>query len=1508
MKKKIIAVLLSACMLVSACPTGAFAMSDEETNTYTATGDVMQGGAPVVDETPAPEETAAPEETPTPAPEETPTPAPAETPAPVEVKAQATPAAGAEEAAPAKQSAETGVAMTMLLPDDEKPTVDTYRFFNGGTELTEWQQTVAKGEELLEPTAPTKENARFVGWYVGETPLNFGTVASVSGTEVTVKAKFEAYSYVYFLDEDGDTVVYHTAAGTAGETVGEDVLNAATAKVELTMSKDKGVVGWSTTQGSDTPETITFAAGVKYVYPVVRNGFWVTFDTNGGDYVAPRFLMEALDLNTVKPTRSGYKFDGWYGADGNPVTTVSETATVTAHWKANSETKYTVIHWLENADDNEYSSKDIEKKTGATNSRTNAKAKSYSGFTAQTIEQKTIAGDGSTIVNVYYKRNVYDVKFYSYSGWGWDSSPQEYTSLRITAKYGANIRDKWPTYKGSSTWSTRDGGNTYQVNIDTMPLNGAKFYGPKTSESSETAYYYVEVLPGESGTTTYNGVQYKLHHSDTSSGSGLTISDEDKYPITGFKFETFSASRNWSGGYNYNNAKFYYSRNSYNIKFINGGDPEKTESRKYQQDISNVNYTPEKPAGVPANFTFTGWYDNELCEGTAYDFNGKTMPAQNITLYAKWQAPVIEATVYLTASADGESKTIEIPYGTKLSDSEKFKALLENFTEEQPSAWIDSNGALFNVDTELYSSVTISPFFPSAKDGFTVTYVEGENENVATDNQKYVSGSSARVLPPENSENFRAWETEDNKLIYPGDKIIVTKNTTLTAVYTNKPQTETITYHYNFGDSTRTFEDRGYPKNTNATVRSRDYVGFTEPTGYKFLGWATAPNGNVEYQPNTKVFVDATGDNNLYAVWQVKTYTVKWVDDDGTTLIYQKDYEYGAMPQFEGVEPTKAADAQYTYTFKGWNKDYTEVKGNQTYVAVYDKAVNKYTVTWKNEDGSVLDTEEYEYNAVPNYKNGTPTKASTEDTVYTFDGWNPEIVPVTESTEYTATYKDSARKYTVKWLDEDGSLLREDTVEYGTMPNYGANPTKAADAQYTYTFKGWTPEVETVTGDATYKATYTKEANSYTLTYDLDGGEWENDTTYTYPKKYNEEVEVKADPTKEGYTFVGWMSAEVKVENGKFTMPAKNVTLKAKWEANIYTVTYELNGGEWTEATNEFPYEYKATVEVIKTVPTREGYKFSGWRSEEVTIENDAFTMPAKDVVLKAVWEANPTPTPIPSEEPTPTPAPTEEPTPTPAPTEEPTPTPAPTEEPTPTPAPTEEPTPTPAPTEEPTPTPAPTEEPTPTPAPNPNPNPNPATPTPAPVTPVVPATVATPTPTPTATPSATPSDNGGKGDGNNDGEIGETINDNETPLANGEDIADNATPLAGLGTGAWALINLILTIVTTLLSILLLIGYIGKKKKALEDEDGNVVLDENGKEVMEYEKNKKGLWRLISIIPALIAIIVFIFTEDMTLPMIFVDKWTILHAVIALVQVVVMVLCKKKKDENDEDENAANA
>ena len=1321
MKKKIIAVLLSACMLVSACPTGAFAMSDEETNTYTATGDVMQGGAPVVDETPVPEETAAPEETPTPTPEETPTPAPAETPAPVEVKAQATPTAGAEETAPAKQSEEAGISTAMLLPDDDKkPAVDTYCFYDAdGTELTEWQQTVAEDEVLLEPTAPTKENARFVGWYDESDNLfeGFGKITSVTGgATVKLTAKFEDVRYVYFMNKDGSSVCY-TAEGEAETAVSSSDLKAAENTVNLMLDAESHVVGWST-EPNGKATTVTFAKDeiVTKVYPVIESGFWVKFDTNGGSHVQSVFCEPGIKLELSQgPTRSGYTFDGWYIGE-EKVESVSASATVTAHWTASNNTKYTVIHWLENADDDGYSLKETETQNGKTGSETKAAAKEYDGFTApQTIKQETIAGDDSTIVNVYYKRNVYEVKFMKFTcnkeehthsifcrlrcdkeaHQHSENCYTEITGLTIRAKHGANISKNWPTYQGSSTWAVNPIGGPYQVNIDTMPMGGDTFYGPKTGEGSETAYYYVEALPGASNTVTVGGIKYVLHHYDTSPGTGYIVTQEDKYSITGFKY-----SRGTQNGSSYNGAKFYYTRESYNITFFNNGIKDKTSSYKYEASIAGAYYEPKRPDKInnmdAKDYIFAGWYDNKLCKGEPFVFTGKTMPATGITLYAKWQAPQVNATVYLSASADSKSETFSVPYGKKITESEGFNAIIARIkaeTGEAPSAWFVVTGegrVLFDLDTPLYSSVTLYPFFASSSEGYTVTYEEEGTDEPAKDEQKYLTGSRAGILAPVNGENFRAWKTEDNTLIHPGDKITVTKNITLRAVYTIKPQTETIKYHYNFTDkdgnyNDDTFEDDNHPKNTNATVKSLSEVKFTAPTGYEFRGWATARDSStITYAAGDPVFVDANGDNDLWAIW-------------------------------------------------------------------------------------------------------------------------------------------SRKSYKVTWLDEDGSLLREDTVKYGEMPEYGENPTKEATDEYTYTFDKWTPELEAVTKDATYQATYTKEANTYTLTYDLDGG-------------------------------------------------------------------------EWTEATNEFPYEYKATVEVIKTVPTREGYKFSDWRSEEVTIENDAFTMPAKDVVLKAVWEANPTPTPIPSEEPTPTPAPTEEPTPTPVPTEESTPTPAPTEEPTPTPAPTEEPTPTPAPTEESTPTPVP------------NPNPNPAAPTPTPVAPVVPATVATPTPKPTATPSTTPSDNGGKGDGNNDGEIGETINDNETPLANGEDIADNATPLAGLGTGAWALINLILTIVTTLLSILLLIGYIGKKKKALEDEDGNVVLDENGKEVMEYEKNKKGLWRLISIIPALIAIIVFIFTEDMTLPMIFVDKWTILHVVIALVQVVVMVLCKKKKDENDEDENAANA
>ena len=141
-----------------------------------------------------------------------------------------------------------------------------------------------------------------------------------------------------------------------------------------------------------------------------------------------------------------------------------------------------------------------------------------------------------------------------------------------------------------------------------------------------------------------------------------------------------------------------------------------------------------------------------------------------------------------------------------------------------------------------------------------------------------------------------------------------------------------------------------------------------------------------------------------------------------------------------------------------------------------------------------------------------------------------------------------------------------------------------------------------------------------------------------------------------------------------------------------------------------------------------------------------------------------------------------------------------------------------------------------------------------------------------------------------------EQLPDEETPLApeagEEESIAEEATPLAG-NTGAWALLNLILAVLTALGSVVLLVGYLGKKRKE----------DEEGKE--EYTVKKHGFWRVASLIPGIGAIVAFLLTEDMSQPMAFVDRWTLLMVILAVIQIVIAVLSMKDKQEPDEQDQA---
>ncbi|MCH5184382.1 MAG: hypothetical protein J1E00_09430, partial [Oscillospiraceae bacterium] len=259
-----------------------------------------------------------------------------------------------------------------------------------------------------------------------------------------------------------------------------------------------------------------------------------------------------------------------------------------------------------------------------------------------------------------------------------------------------------------------------------------------------------------------------------------------------------------------------------------------------------------------------------------------------------------------------------------------------------------------------------------------------------------------------------------------------------------------------------------------------------------------------------------------------KTFTITWLNDDGSEL-RKDEVEYGKVPEYGDtsalVSSKAAGDIHNTYTFANWDKDPDEVKGDTQYMAVYTPTPVQHTATWIDE-GDNVHTEHF-YNAeYPNSSlyTGAPKRADTAEWEYKRT-WKREVLANGDIT-YTAEYSQTKQKYTITWLDDDGSSLGTTEVEYGTIPTH-AEPTKAADAQYTYTFAGWKEEPVAVTGPATYTATYTKEVRTYTITWLNDDGKPITITQVAYgekpvfPEKFGTPVSTKGTIHYK-YTFTGW--------------------------------------------------------------------------------------------------------------------------------------------------------------------------------------------------------------------------------------------------------------------------------------------------------------------------------------------------------------------------------------------------
>ena len=183
------------------------------------------------------------------------------------------------------------------------------------------------------------------------------------------------------------------------------------------------------------------------------------------------------------------------------------------------------------------------------------------------------------------------------------------------------------------------------------------------------------------------------------------------------------------------------------------------------------------------------------------------------------------------------------------------------------------------------------------------------------------------------------------------------------------------------------------------------------------------------------------------------------------------------MVTFPEEKPARPSEQGTTYTFSGWMNDQghafpatdstVTVDGTTNFYAVYTTAKENYTVTW-NVDGQVT-TETYAFGEIPDFQ-GEPTKSEDANCVYSFAGWSPAITPVSGNVTYTAVFTAHDKIHKIQWVIGD----KTETDEYlsGEMPAYPTTPYLPMDGRYVYLFRGWSPEITTVTGNAVYTAVF----------------------------------------------------------------------------------------------------------------------------------------------------------------------------------------------------------------------------------------------------------------------------------------------------------------------------------------------------------------------------------------------------------------------------------------------------
>ncbi|XFA98876.1 InlB B-repeat-containing protein [Candidatus Izemoplasma sp. B36] len=1149
---------------------------------------------------------------------------------------------------------------------------------NGGTSVSSIQQNY--GSDVTPPTEPTKTSYIFGGWYTDNTTFNNEySFSTMPASNITLYAKWNASDYTITFDSNGGTAV-----GSITQAHGTSVSAPADpTRAGYTFS------GWYTddvTFNNAYTFTTMPSNNLTLYAKWTVNQYTITFNSNGGSSVSS--ITQNYNTSVSQPTdpaKTGYIFDGWY-TDNTTFnnlfifdTMPSSDITVYAKWITDNST----ISFNSNGGT---SVSDITQQAGTAVTQPSNPTKTgytfngwYSDYAlTNAYTFSTMPTDDLTL---YAKWSViqYTLEFEDWDGTvlqtadydygtdlsavtapsdpnrtgytftGWDTSiplTMPANNVTITAQYTINQYTLEFVDWDGTVLQTADynyGTDLSAVTAPSDPIRtGYTFTGWDTSipltmpanNVTITAQYTIKQFTLEF--VDWDGTV--LQTADYNYGTDLSAVTAPSDPSrTGYTFTGWDSNIPATMPANDVTITATYTINQYTISFqSNGGTSVSDITQNYNTAVSQ----PSNP--TKTGYTFGGWYSDA---GLTQSYTFTTMPASNITLYAKWI--VIQYTLEFEDWDGTILQTADYDYGTDLSavtaPSDPSRTgytftgwdtsipltmpannvtITAQYTINQYTLeFVDWDGTVlqtadYNYGTDL-SAVT-APSDPSrtgytftgwdsnipatmpANDvtitatytinQYTISFQSNGGTSVSDITQNYNTAVSQPSNPTKTGYTFNGWYSDAG----------LTQSYTFT---TMPAQNITLYAKWTINQYTITFNSNG---GSVVSAITQDYgTVVTQPTnptkvGYTFNGWYSDSGLTQSYTFTTMPASNIT----LYAKWIVIQYTLEFVDWDGTVL-QTADYDYGT--DLSAV--TAPSDPNRTgYTFIGWDTSIplTMPANNVTITAQY--TINQYTLEFVNWDGTVLQTADYNY--------GTDLSAVTAPsdpnrTGYTFTGWDTSIPLTMPANNVTITAQYTIKQFTLEFVDWDGSILQTTDYDYATDLSGVtiSNPTRTG-----YTFAGWDISVPATmpANDVTITATYT--INQYTISFQSNGGTSVSDIT----QNYNTAVSQPSNPTKTGYTFNGWYSDAGLTQSYTFTtMPAQNITLYAKWTINQYTITFNSNGGSVVSAITQ---DY-GTVVTQPTNPTKVGYTFNGWYSDSGLTQSYTFTtMPASNITLYAKW------------------------------------------------------------------------------------------------------------------------------------------------------------------------------------------------------------------------------------------------------------------------------------------------